>query len=222
MSLPILHFSDVLCIFAYAAQVRATELQREFNGEIELRYHFCSVYGDAHRKLEERWGERGGVQGYNAHVLEVAKRFPHVTVHPEVWTKSTPRSSLAAHLWLRAVGVAEEKGAAAAGSFERASEQLRSAFFEDAEDVSNAKVQREVSEKLGLDAAALDDALKTGEAHAALANDFELVKQHSVKVSPTLLFNEGRQRLNGNVGFRIIEANVRELLRQVPEEASWC
>ncbi|TPV95892.1 MAG: disulfide bond formation protein DsbA, partial [Myxococcales bacterium FL481] len=34
--------------------------------------------------------------------------------------------------------------------------------------------------------------------------------------------NEGRQRLNGNVGFRIIEANVRELLRHTETEHSWC
>lgn len=37
-------------------------------------------------------------------------------------------------------------------------------------------------------------------------------------VSSTLIFNEGRQRLNGNVGYRVIEANIRELLHNLPEE----
>jgi predicted DsbA family dithiol-disulfide isomerase len=49
-----------------------------------------------------------------------------------------------------------------------------------------------------------------------------LVKEHTVTVSPTLIFNEGRQRLNGNVGYRTIEANIRELLHNPPEEQSWC
>lgn len=37
-------------------------------------------------------------------------------------------------------------------------------------------------------------------------------------VSPTLIFNEGRQRLNGNVGYRVIEANIRELRHNPPGE----
>jgi hypothetical protein len=37
-----------------------------------------------------------------------------------------------------------------------------------------------------------------------------------------LLFNEGRQRLTGNVGYRIIEANIRELLEGAPGQLSWC
>ncbi len=50
----------------------------------------------------------------------------------------------------------------------------------------------------------------------------ELVKEHNVTVSPTLIFNEGRQRLNGNVGYRVIEANIRELLHNPAGEHSWC
>jgi hypothetical protein len=43
-----------------------------------------------------------------------------------------------------------------------------------------------------------------------------------VDVSPTFVFNDGRQRLNGNVGYRVIEANVRELLRAPEAGRSWC
>jgi predicted DsbA family dithiol-disulfide isomerase len=49
-----------------------------------------------------------------------------------------------------------------------------------------------------------------------------LVKEHIVTVSPTFIFNEGRQRLNGNVGYRIMEANIRELLNNPSREESWC
>jgi hypothetical protein len=35
--------------------------------------------------------------------------------------------------------------------------------------------------------------------------------------------NEGRQKLFGNVGYRIVEANIQELLREPnPDLASWC
>ena len=35
--------------------------------------------------------------------------------------------------------------------------------------------------------------------------------------------NEGRQRLFGNVGYRVLEANVNELLRNdAAGVASWC
>jgi len=36
------------------------------------------------------------------------------------------------------------------------------------------------------------------------------------------LLNEGRQKLYGNVGYRIIEANVQEILHQPGNQASWC
>ena len=64
--------------------------------------------------------------------------------------------------------------------------------------------------------------INNGEAYASLSKDAELVKEHNVTVSPTLIFNEGRQRLNGNVGYRVIEANIRELLHNPDGEHSWC
>ena len=44
-----------------------------------------------------------------------------------------------------------------------------------------------------------------------------------IEGSPTFVLNEGRQKLYGNVGFRIVEANIAEMLRQPdPDQASWC
>jgi predicted DsbA family dithiol-disulfide isomerase len=64
--------------------------------------------------------------------------------------------------------------------------------------------------------------IDSGEAYALLSKDFDLVKEHTVTVSPTLIFNEGRQRLNGNVGYRDLEANIRELFNHPAGEQSWC
>jgi predicted DsbA family dithiol-disulfide isomerase len=44
-----------------------------------------------------------------------------------------------------------------------------------------------------------------------------------IEGSPSFVLSEGRQKLYGNVGFRIIEANIEELLRGPhADEASWC
>ena len=44
-----------------------------------------------------------------------------------------------------------------------------------------------------------------------------------IQGSPSFVLNEGRQKLFGNVGFRILDANIQELLRAPQtEQASWC
>ena len=70
--------------------------------------------------------------------------------------------------------------------------------------------------------AGIERTLASAAAHAALCEDLELARHHTIQASPTLLFNEGRQRLTGNVGYRILEANIRELLEGAPGQLSWC
>jgi hypothetical protein len=44
-----------------------------------------------------------------------------------------------------------------------------------------------------------------------------------VQGSPTYILNNGRQKLFGNVGYGVIEANIMELIRSpVAGAASWC
>jgi hypothetical protein len=44
-----------------------------------------------------------------------------------------------------------------------------------------------------------------------------------IEGSPSFVLNEGRQKLYGNIGFRLIEAKIQELLRSPrADEASWC
>ena len=53
--------------------------------------------------------------------------------------------------------------------------------------------------------------------------DLKLAESLGVKGSPTFVMNEGRQVLFGNVGYKLIEANVEELFReQSGDAASWC
>lgn len=106
--------------------------------------------------------------------------------------------------------------------FDHAIRALREAFFARLENISDRSVQFALAESLGLPIAAIEAEINSGEAYAELSKDFDLVKEYGVTVSPTLILNEGRQRLLGNVGYRVMEANIRELLHTSPGEASWC
>ncbi|AFY74159.1 putative dithiol-disulfide isomerase involved in polyketide biosynthesis [Synechococcus sp. PCC 7502] len=219
----IFYFSDVLCIWAYIAQVRLEELKIAFSENITIDYHFLPVFGNTREKLENGWRDRGGLTGYQNHVKEIASKFEHISVHPDVWSR-VPASSTSAHLFLNAIQLLEIKGLVPESDpvLERTAWAFREAFFTKLADISDRKVQFEIAEKLGLNTNLIQAQIDSGEAYALLSKDFDLIKEHTVTVSPTLIFNEGRQRLNGNVGYRVIEANIRELLNNPPDEQSWC
>jgi predicted DsbA family dithiol-disulfide isomerase len=218
------YYSDVLCVWAYIAQIRLDELAANFPAQVAIDYHFVSIFGNAHEKLETRWRDKGGLRGYSNHVHAVAKKFDHITVHPDIWAIATPASSMSCHLFLHAIQLLEIKGIIPKSEqvFERAIWAFREAFFTNLEDISDRKVQFAIAKKLGLKSKVIQAQIDSGEAYALLSKDFDLVKEHTVSVSPTLIFNEGRQRLNGNVGYRVIEANIRELLHNPADEQSWC
>ena len=221
--LPVHHFTDVLCIWAYACQIRVDEVLEAEGDAIALDRRFCSVFSEARDRLARRWEGRGGLTGYGAHVQKVAERFDHIEVSDRVWAEVAPRSSLGVHIFLAAVRQLESRGEVNEGAFAEATWRMREAFFTAARDIGLRAVQYEVAESLELPIAAIEGCLADGAAHAELAHDFALAKELDVSVSPTLVLNEGRQRLAGNVGYRVIAANVRELLRSPSgDDASWC
>lgn len=218
------YFSDVLCVWTYIAQIRLDELKATFQDDIEIELHFVSVFGNAHEKLEKSWRDRGGFKGYSNHIHEARKKFDHITLHHDIWTSVSPTSSMSCHLFLHAIRLLEIKGIVPKTEkiFEQATWAFREAFFAKSMNISDRKVQFAIVEELGLPIAAIQQQIDSGKAYAQLSKDFDLVKEHTISVSPTLIFNEGRQRLNGNVGYRVIEANIRELLHNSPDEQSWC
>ncbi len=218
----VLHFSDILCVWAYVGQIRIDELSETFGDRIDVRMHCCPVFGVARDRLAEGWKDRGGLSGYARHVRDVVADFDHVAIHPDVWSKVSPPSSLPCHLFLHAARIASGEAGARSETMRRVAWALRRAFFQDARPVCERGTQLEIARELELDAAAIEAVLDCGEAHAALASDDTLVRDYDVRTSPTLIFNEGRQRLVGNVGYRVIEANVRELLDRPEGARSWC
>ena len=107
-------------------------------------------------------------------------------------------------------------------AFEDAVWEIRLAFFRDLVNISDFNQQMEIAERLALPVKEIEHLIKNGEAFAALDDDFQLKEKHRISGSPTLVFNEGRQIIYGNVGYRVIEANVQELLNQPDNQASWC
>ncbi len=200
------------------------ELKATFQDKIAMTHHFVPVFGYGREKLEQRWRDQGGLKGYSDHVQAVAKKFDHINVHPELWTQAVPSSSMSCHLFLHAIQLLEVKQIVPPSEnvFEKAVWTFREQFFTQLVNISDRKVQFTIADELGLPISAIEEQIDSGEAYAQLSKDFDLVKEHTVSVSPTLLFNEGRQRLNGNVGYRVIEANIRELLDNPPDEQSWC
>ena len=226
----ITYFSDVLCVWAYASQARLDEIGRNFGADVRIEHKFCSVFGNTADKIARGWADKGGYQGFNRHLQEVAGRFDHIDVHPQVWLTTRPASSDSVHLFIKAVQSLEESGALGArdgGEDTAPSAQLiwalRRAFFHECRDVSTRKVQCDVAEALGIPLGPVQAEIDSGAAFAALAADIQARDRLRIEGSPTFVLNQGRQKLYGNVGYRVIEANIRELLRAPGVgEMSWC
>jgi predicted DsbA family dithiol-disulfide isomerase len=216
------HFSDLLCVWAYAADRRMIELHDEFGDAVEVDYRFVSIFGSAGKKLAERWAEKGGMAAYASHVRGVVTSFGHVEMHADVWSRVTPTSSWPAHLALCAARILERESEVAPGAFVAYTRRLRQAFFAEAQDISRQDVLLSAAEQVGVAPASVARHLASGRAHAELAADHEQARELDVRMSPTLLLNENRMRLSGNVGYRVIAANVREVLEKRVGQVSWC
>jgi predicted DsbA family dithiol-disulfide isomerase len=224
----ITYFSDVLCVWAYVSQARIDAVKEKFGDAVRIEVRFCSVFGDTGRKITSTWKDRGGYEGFNSHLRQVAERFPHVEIHPEIWLKTRPSTSASAHLFMTAVQQWEHKSGvtgcqSAPSIFDQVMWSFRCAFFRDCRDISRWDTQCEIAEALGANINAIEECIHGGAAFARLAGDYQDADKMRIEGSPSFVLNEGRQKLYGNVGFRLMEANIQELLR-VPgtDEASWC
>jgi predicted DsbA family dithiol-disulfide isomerase len=222
-SVPIVYFSDLLCIWAHIAELRVEAVERAFHEKVRFEYRFCSVFGDTARKIPSVWGEDAGYEAFNAHLRQVAAPFPEITLDPGIWLTVRPASSWSPHLFLKAVQLDEAAGGCAPGTAVDAVRSLRRGFFSEARDISRWDVQRDLTHRAGVRIDRVEALIQDGQAFAALASDYQDAETMRVQGSPSFVFNEGRQKLYGNVGFRILEANIQELLRApTADQTSWC
>jgi predicted DsbA family dithiol-disulfide isomerase len=225
------YYSDILCVWAYVSQIRLTELKEQLGDEISIHQYFINVFGNTQKRVGQGWQGRGSFAGYGAHVVEVCQAFPHVELNPDAWKVCRPTSSAMAHLMLKAALLLEQDGTVSAEPvagyddrtvFEELVWRVRCAFFEEARDISQLAVLLDIATGMHLPSDALMQQINSGAAMAALCDDLDKKESCRLEGSPTYLLNDGRQKLYGNVGYRIVEANVLELLEAPQGQASWC
>ena len=223
------YFSDVLCVWAYASQARIDAVKEKFGNTVRIEHRFCSVFGDTAGKIISTWRDRGEYLGFNAHLRTVALKFPHIEVHPDIWLKTRSPTSASAHLFMKAVQQWQQEreregnSGSATSIFDKVMWEFRRGFFRDCRDIARWDVQCELAEALGVDINAIEKSIRNGTAFAKLAADYQDADKMHIEGSPSFILNEGRQKLYGDLGFRIIEANIQELLRlPTGEQASWC
>ena len=211
------YFTDVLCVWAWIAQPRLEELNRQWAGKVTIRHRYVDIFGDSHRKIRRQWGEKDGFEKFGAHVVKSAASFENLGVNPDIWAKVRPRSSLQAHLFLKAVALLTDESLV-----EPVAYRIRRAFFSEARDINDYSTLLECAVAENIDEQAIKSALRDGSAIAAMSDDQRSANELGVRGSPTWVLNEGRQLLYGNVGYRILDANIKELANHPTLEASWC
>lgn len=215
--LALTYYSDVLCVWAHIAQARIDEVGQQFPDAVSIDYRLCSVFGDTAHKIGVGWAGRGRYAGFAQHLHEVVAEFAHVTLHPDIWLRDPPASSTPAHLVIKAVQRVDRRQCRAV------LQALRVAFFEQCRDLSKRSVLNDTLDAVGISVDAVQAEIDSGMAFADLEADRREQQALMVQGSPTIILNEGRQKLYGNVGYGVIEANIRELLRSpVAGAASWC
>lgn len=213
------YISDVLCVWAWASEARNDALLANFEGQIELTPKFINLFGDTQTRIGEGWGDRGGFDGFAEHTAEVVAKFPELVLNTAVWRSVRPKSSMPAHLYLKAA----QLSGSSQSELLKLAKALRQAFFEQGRDISNVDVVEDVFVSNGISLNALQPYIADGSAYAELWGDQLLREEQQIKGSPTYIIDGGRQTLFGNVGYRVIEANVKELLKPCSSEgASWC
>jgi len=211
------YYTDLLCVWAWITQPRLQELASDWQDQVVIRYRYVDVFGDAHEKISGKWGRENGFRRFAEHVQQAGADYLHTELHGDLWDAVRPRSSLPAHLVLKAAS--QVSGTSAEQSLALA---LRRAFFCEARDISDMDVLLSVADSSGINPDELREAVRSGEALAGLSADMRDAEALGVRGSPTWVLNDGRQLLYGNVGYRILHANVEELINRPEGEASWC
>ena len=210
------YFTDILCIWAWIAQRRTEELESTWRGKVDLRHRYVNVFGDTQTRIGDGWAKKGGFAGFSEHVFESAEPYDNAPVNPAVWSKVRPKTSANAHLVL---------SAAAAESAEvanRLAAHIRHAFFVDARDIGDLAVLFEIVAENDVDGDGIRATISDGDAAAGLMRDYQAAASANILGSPSWVLNEGRQKLYGNIGYHVLNANVEGLFEGHTTDASWC
>ena len=217
------YYTDLLCVWAWIAQRQIDEMTLQWGPQIQLNNHYTDIFGDVAGRMANQWKEKGGYDGFADHVQHSAAPYDNAPVHSELWRSVRPSSSFPAHLILKACLLSSKASKTEAeASTEALALTLRQAFFVEARDISDLQVLKMLARQAGFEPEALQPEIDSGRAAAAVMADYQKARQQQVKGSPSWVMNDGRQTLYGNVGYRVLHANIEEQLRHPEVEACWC
>jgi predicted DsbA family dithiol-disulfide isomerase len=210
------YFSDVLCIWAFINEKRLEEVELQLGTELDIHLQFLPNFASVQPKITTAWKDRGGFSGYAEHAAEVAEQFD-IKLHKDAWSKVQPTTSMVAHSFIKAVQAVH--GHKQAREYSLA---IRNAFFLEAKDISQVSVCDLIAVECELNNDAIDEYMDSGKALSDLNWDFQQADSYQISVSPAWVFNDGRQKLIGNVGYGVIEANLKQLIIEKPLKFNWC
>ncbi|MEZ5483113.1 MAG: hypothetical protein R3E73_13455 [Porticoccaceae bacterium] len=99
------YYTDILCVWAWIAQRRLDELNRQLGEKIDLHCYYVDIFGDVNAKMNAQWHEKGGYSGFAEHVQHCAATFEDAVINPGIWTEVRPGTSANAHLVLKAIEI---------------------------------------------------------------------------------------------------------------------
>lgn len=141
----------------------------------------------------------------------------YIKLHPETWQHNRPVSSTVAHVLIKIVQRVDNQNC------EVLMKELRRAFFEISIEISNWENLKASLEVVGISVSEFRELIGNGIAFADLEADRRDQQSLMVQGGPTFILNVGYQKLYGNVGYGVLEANIKEFLSSsVADAASWC
>lgn len=221
-SLPIVYWSDPLCIWAYLAHDKLQRLQTRFGDALAITHRVVPVFGSVPHRFREGSWSAGGPEHRARRTAEIAQQHGHPEVDGQIWIADPPASSWAPAALIKAAELLAEAGAIPRRAPGDLAQALRVALFRDNLNVARRSVQHQVATSQSLPWAELEAALDDGRALAALWEDHAAREASRVQGSPTWSFDGGRAMLYGNVSERVLQATVAELLAGAEPGGSDC
>ncbi len=208
MPLTIDFYSDILCIWGWVGQHHNRQLLKRWDHtQVEWRFRYLELYGDVKARVEKNFRGEEAWDKYASAAERLVSKFEGLSVHPDIWRKTRPTTSMMAHQTIKAVE--QTHGELAAIEY---SNRVREAFFAEARDVSQASVLTELLKEQSIAHHDLTTHLQDGSALAKTIAEFRQAENDKIPGSPSWVMDNNRYRLFGNVKPEIIIATVDSLI----------
>ncbi|EOD81942.1 DsbA-like thioredoxin domain protein [Grimontia indica] len=210
MTVQVNFYSDLLCFWGWVGQHYNDKIMHLWdNSHVQWQHHYLALYANVPERMNSIGvGERGYMK-YAEITERLMAKFDGLDVHPDLWRKVRPSSSLMPHQALKAVQFVA--GNDVAVELEHA---LREAFFRDARDISHYGVLKDVLEECHLATPDIMEHFLTGKALADVYGDIKHAEEDKIPGSPAWIFDSGRYRFFGQVDIDVLAFAINNLARE--------